>query len=331
MDIGTHMLTGYMIAWTAAFTVTGYHDHLFLLAVVMAMLPDFDVFLFVIPESARRRFRGLGHRGITHTVIFLLACAAVVAWIFHVVYGTDLLTGIALASVAGLSHTFIDSLTSFSFPALAPFSWKDRSLDLDGAVSWYMVPFSVLSLCAMWWMRVNGVSFGTYQLFVGLVLAVIVCHYMARLAVKLYVERVVYRGLWAKVNPTPTLLKFYVMVKKEVRGTNLIEYMLMKLPRSRGPPERRYIELDRLGGALVGKPADVYEAAVASSGAIPSPRNGDVSSLAAAPLPSDDGSWKFFWFDWKDWSPMRGTPGTLVTIGPDGSIAAENGSRRISW
>lgn len=72
MDIGTHMLIGYMIAWTAAFTITGYHDYLFLLAVVMTMIPDFDIFLFLIPKGVRRRFRGLGHRGITHTVLFLL-------------------------------------------------------------------------------------------------------------------------------------------------------------------------------------------------------------------------------------------------------------------
>ena len=56
------------------------------------------------------------------------------------------------------------------------------------------------------------------------------------------------------------------MVKKEVVGTNLVEYILMKLPRSRAQPERRYFELDRLGGNDIGKPADVYEAAVASSG-----------------------------------------------------------------
>ena len=331
MDIGTHMLVGYMIAWTAAFTVTGYHDYLFLLAVVMAMLPDFDVFLFLIPKGARRRYRGLGHRGITHTIVFLLACAAVVAWLFHVVYDTDLLAGIALACVAGLSHAFIDSLTSFSFPALAPFSWKDRSLDIDGAVTWYMVPFSIFSMIAMWEMRVINVPFGTYELFVGLVLGVMVAHYLARLAVKLYVERVLYRGQWAKVNPTPTLLKFYVMVKRKVREVNVIEYILMKLPRSRAQPERRYFELDGLGGQSFARPTDVYEAAVASAGALASLGKMDPAAMAAMPLPPEGGSWKFFWFDWNDWNPMRGVPGTLVTVGGDGSIAAESGSRRIQW
>jgi len=331
MDIGTHMLIGYMIAWTAAFTFTGYHDYLFMLAVLMTMIPDFDFFLLVIPRRFRRRYRALGHRGATHSIIFLFGCAIVLSYIFSVIYRIDLYYGILLASIAGLSHNFIDSLTSFSFPSLAPFSWKDRSLDIDGAVTWYMIPFSIFSLSAMWWMRVNNVPFGTYELFVGLVLSVLVAHYLARLAVKLYVERVLYRGQWAKVNPTFTLLKFYVMVKKEVRGINLIEYILMKLPRSRAQPERRYFELDRPGGQSFARPTDVYEAAVASAGALASSGKMDPAAMAAMPLPPEGGSWKFFWFDWNDWNPMRNVPGTLVTVGGDGSIAAESGSRRIQW
>ena len=121
------------------------------------------------------------------------------------------------------------------------------------------------------------------------------------------------------------------MVKRNVRGTNMVEYLLMKLPRSRGRPETRYMELDRLGASGAAAPTDVYEAAVLSSGAIPAPRSKDVSSLAAAPLDSADGSWRFFWFDWNDRNPVRGVPGTLVTVGPDGSVSAEVGSRRISW
>jgi membrane-bound metal-dependent hydrolase YbcI (DUF457 family) len=302
-----------------------------MLAVVMTMIPDFDVFLFAIPRRFRRRFRALGHRGATHSIIFLLGCAIVVSYIFSVVYKIDLASGIILASIAGLSHNFIDSLTSFSFPSLAPFSWKDRSFDIDGAVTWYMIPFSIFSLSAMWWMRVHDVPFSTYEVFVGFVVSVLVAHYLSRLSVKLYVERVLYRGQWAKVNPTFTLLKFYVMVKKEVFGTNLIEYILMKLPRSRAQPERRYFELDRLGGNDIGKPADVYEAAVASSAALASNDIKEASNMAAAPLPSDGGSWKFFWFDWNGWSPMRGTPGTIVTVAPDGRLDTERGSRRISW
>jgi membrane-bound metal-dependent hydrolase YbcI (DUF457 family) len=333
MDLGTHMLIGYMIAWTAAFTFTGYHEYLILLAVVMAMIPDFDFFLIAIPRRFRKRFRALGHRGATHSIIFILGCAIVVSYIFSVVYKIDLVLGIILASIAGLSHTFIDSLTSFPFPSLAPFSWKDRSFNLDGAVTWYMIPFGIFSLSAMWWMRVYNVPFGTYELFVGLVFALLFAHYLARLSVKLYVERVLYRGQRARVNPTYTLLKFYVVVKKNIRGINIIEYMLMRLPRSRVQPDRRYFELDRLDGEEIFNPGDVYEAVLSSSRALRPKRIGELSNVAAAHIPSEDEGalWKIFWFDWNDWNPVRGTPGTIVTVGPDGRLSEQMATRRISW
>jgi len=331
MDIGTHMLVGYMIAWTAAFTVTGYHDYLFLLAVVMAMLPDFDVFLFLIPKGARRRYRGLGHRGITHTIVFLLACAAVVAWLFHVVYDTDLLAGIALACVAGLSHAFIDSLTSFSFPALAPFSWKDRSLDIDGAVTWYMVPFSIFSMIAMWEMRVINVPFGTYELFVGLVLGVMVAHYLARLAVKLYVERVRYRGRGARLDPTFSLLSFYVALGNRVRDATVVEYFHASLLGSRAGGSRRYFELARPTETDFGPPRDIYEAVLASSRALPPNGIKDLSSMAATQLPSMEGEWSLFWFDWNGWIPVGPTPGIVVTVSPGSDLSVQPASQRIRW
>lgn len=331
MDIGTHMLIGYMIAWTAAFTFTGYHESLILLAVVMTMIPDFDFLLIAIPRGFRRRFRGFKHRGITHTILFLIGCALVLSYIFSVVYGIDLVDGIIVATIAGLSHAFIDSLTSFAFPNLAPFSWKERSLDLDGAVTWYMVPFSVISLIAMWEMRVYNVPFGTYEAFVASVLAFIVAHYVARLGVKLYVEKVLYRGQRAKVNPTFTLLSFYVMIWKRVRGVNIIEYVQTKLPRSRKQPARRYFELDRLDGEDITRPADLYEVVLASSKALVPRGIKDLSTVAAAPQPSKEGEWKIFWFDWNDWNPVLGTPGTIVTVSPGGWLVAESGTRRISW
>jgi len=331
MDIGTHMLIGYMIAWTAAFMFTGYHEFLILLAVVMTMIPDFDFLLFAIPRGFRRRFRGFKHRGITHTVLFLIGCALVVSYIFSVVYGIDLVDGIIVALIAGLSHAFIDSLTSFAFPNLAPFSWKERSLDLDGAVTWYMVPFSVISLIAMWEMRAYNVPFGTYEVFVASVLAFIAAHYVARLGVKLYVERVLYRGQQAKVNPTFTLLSFYVMIRKRVHDVNIIEYVQTRLPRSRRQPARKYFELDRLDGEGITRPADLYEAVLASSKALVPRGIKDLTSVAAAPQPSNEGEWKIFWFDWNGWNPVRGTEGTLVTIAPDGGLSEERASRRISW
>jgi membrane-bound metal-dependent hydrolase YbcI (DUF457 family) len=222
MDLFTHMLIGYLIGWLAAFTPLGYNEYMILLPVVMAMLPDFDVILYVVPKSVRRRFRGIKHRGISHTILFLAGAAGVVAYIFHSLVGTALLSGFILAFLGGLSHVLLDGLTSFAFPYLGPFSWRERSLDLDGAVTWYMMPFSLFSIIAMWSARAYGFPFDLYKLFVAFVFSGIAIHYIARLSVKLYVERVLYTGQGAKVNPTFTLLSFYVMLRRQLDGVNII-------------------------------------------------------------------------------------------------------------
>ena len=331
MDLFTHMLMGYLIGWLSAFTVTGYDEYLILLPVVMSMLPDFDFVLYAIPRSIRRRFRGFKHRGISHTVVFLVACAFVVAYLFHVMAGTPLLAGFVLALLGGLSHVLLDGLTSFAFPYLGPFSWKERSADLDGAVTWYMVPFSLFSIVTMWSMRAYAVPFYTYTLFVTLVFSVIALHYLARLSVKLYVERVVYRGRGARVNPTFTLLSFYVTLQRPVRGATVVEYFHTSILKSRAGGSRRYFELDKTSDTDFGPPKDIYEAVLASSRALAQNGVEDLSSKAAMPLPSKEDEWNLFWFDWNGWSPVASTPGIAVTVSSEGSLSVQSSSQRIRW
>lgn len=331
MDLFTHMLIGYLIGWLAAFTATGYNEYLMLIPVVMAMLPDFDFVLYIVPRSVRRRFRGFKHRGISHTVVFLAACALVVAWLFNRLAGTGLLAGFVLALLGGLSHVLLDALTSFAFPYLGPFSWRERSLDLDGAVTWYMVPFSLFSIVGMWSMRAYTVPFTTYTLFVAFVFSAIGAHYLARLSVKLYVERLLYKGRGAKVNPTFTLLSFYVVLRNRVGGATVTEYFHTSILRPGAGGSRKYYEVDRVPEAGPVRPRDVSEAVLASSRALAQNGLSDLSNMAAMQLPSKEGEWSLFWFDWNGWSPVAPTPGLAVVVSGDGTLSVQPSSQRIRW
>ena len=331
MDLFTHMLIGYLIGWLAAFTATGYNEYLLLVPVVMAMIPDFDFVLYVVPRSVRRRFRGIKHRGISHTLVFLGICALVVACLFNVLARTPLLASVVLALLGGLSHVLLDGLTSFAFPYLGPFSWRERSLDLDGAVTWYMVPFSLFSIATMWSMRAYAVPFSTYTVFVTFVFSVIGLHYLARLSVKLYVERVLYKGRGAKVNPTFTLLSFYVVLRNQVGGATVAEYFHTSILKPGAGGSRKYYEVDRGPEAESGRPKDVYEAVLASSRALAQNGISDLSTMAAMPLPSKGGEWSLFWFDWNGWSPVAPTPGLAVAVSGDGALSAQPSSQRIRW
>ncbi|MBM4249817.1 MAG: metal-dependent hydrolase [Euryarchaeota archaeon] len=325
------MLIGYLVGWLGAFTFVGYNEYLLLLPVVMAMLPDFDVVLYALPRGVRRRFRGIRHRGTSHTLVFLGAGALVVAYIFNVVAGIPLLAGFVLALLGGLSHVLLDAMTSFAFPYLGPFSWKERSLDLDGAVTWYMVPFSLFSILAMWGMRAYAVPFQTYTMFVTFVFSVIGLHYLARLSVKLYVERVLYKGRGARVNPTSSLLSFYVVLRSRVRGSTVVEYFHTSLLGRGQAPARRYFELERPAESGAAPPGNVQEAVLASSRALAQNGITDLSSMAAMQLPSKVGEWSLFWFDWNSWRPVGPTPGVAVTVAPGSAPSAVPASHRISW
>ena len=333
MDLFTHMLIGYMIAWVCAFTVTGYHDYLFLICSLMTMIPDFDVVLYVVPKRYRERVRGIRHRGVSHTIVFIIVCAAVVALLFTALGKATFLPAFFVAILGGLSHIIIDGMTSFPFPYLAPFSWKDRSLDIDGAVTWYMVPYSVTSILMMWSMRSYGFPFETYRIVVLIVFSGIVLHYLARLTVKMYTERVLHRNEHVKVNPTPRLLSFYLMKYKKVHGVRMIEYEFTRLLRSRTKGERLYFEVERVAKEkeVVAQPKDIYAALLASSAALPPQVYPDMSRVAAKPIAAKKGHWRFFWFDWNDWNPMKGTKGQMVTVHPDAKPVVESAIEKIAW
>jgi hypothetical protein len=333
MDLFTHMLIGYMIGWVCAFTVTGYHDFLFLICCLMTMIPDFDMVLYAVPKRIRTRVRGIRHRGVSHTLVFVVVCAAIVAIIFTALGKVTFLPAFFVAILGGLSHVIIDATTSYGFPYLAPFSWKDRSLDLDGAVTWYMVPYSVTTIITMWSMRAYAVPFQTYKIVVGVVFLGIILHYMARLTVKLYTERVLHRKEHVKVNPTPRLLSFYLMKYKKVHGVRMIEYQFTRLLLSKGGDERLYFEVERLAKEeeVEAEPKDIYDALLASSAALPSQGYADMSRVAAKPMSLKGDQWKFFWFDWNDWNPMKGTKGQMVTLLPGAKPVVESATEKISW
>jgi len=287
----------------------------------------------LVPKRIRKRVRGIGHRGVSHTIVFIAICSAVVTLIFNLLVGTPLVAGYFLALFGGLSHIAADALTSYAFPYLAPFSWRPRSLDLDGAVSAHMVPFSLINILIMWGMRAYQFPLELYKIYVLFVFLGIVAHYIARLGVKLYIENDLYRGQGVKVNPTPMLLSFYVMRNKKRHGVKMIEYIYTHLPISRNKQTRRYFEVDRLrpDGGNIKEPKDVYDAVVATSGAIKGKSYKDLSNVAVANLPSAQGQWRMFWFDWSNWNPVSGTKGQLVTFIPGSEPKVEVLTHRIAW
>lgn len=331
MDFFTHMLIGYMLGWMTVWGVTGYNEYLILLSVVMAMIPDYDVFLYAIPRRFRAKARGIHHRGITHTILFVSGCSIVMSYLFHISFGTDFVAGIFIAFIGGLSHVVTDLMTSFSVPHLAPFSWKARSLDIDGAITWYMIPYSLFCIITMWQFRVYLIDIKYFSILVTFVFLGIGVHYLIRLTIKYYVERIVFKGEGVKLIPNVFLLSFYVRKIRQMNGVNVKEYVFTRLRRSKPGDERRYFEVDKVSDAKSARPKDAYEAVLATSSALASNGFTDLENTSAIPKESGDGAWEVFWFDWHNWNPFREIPGILVKIAPDSGMSVASASRKVRW
>jgi membrane-bound metal-dependent hydrolase YbcI (DUF457 family) len=333
VDFFTHMLVGYMLGWMAVWGFNDYNEYLILLSVIMAMIPDFDVFLYAIPRRFRDKVRGIHHRGITHTVLFVFGLSIFMSCLFHVFFNTEIVMGIFIAFVGGLSHVVADLMTSYAVPHLAPFSWKSRSLDIDGAITWYMIPYSLACIIAMWQFRVHLIEIKYFSILVTFVFLGIGIHYLIRLSVKYYVERVLFKGQGVKLIPNVFLLSFYVRRTRHIDGVNVREYIFTRVRKSKKTDERRYYEVDGFPAShpVLQTPKDVYEAVLSSSSALASNGFKDLENTSAIPTESSNGTWEIFWFDWHRWNPMRETTGIKVKLSPGIAMSVTSASMKVRW
>lgn len=98
-------------------------------AVALSRLPDYDL---MVPF--------VDHRGITHTVVFLLVVASLLAgagWAFADAFGTPPVPTAAVGAIAGTvavgSHLLADALTPAGVPLLWPLSKKRYTLSVARA------------------------------------------------------------------------------------------------------------------------------------------------------------------------------------------------------
>lgn len=100
-------------------------------AVALARLPDYDLQVPFVE-----------HRGVTHTLLFLVLVAATLGWLGHLFagqFGTNQVQtaglGVLVAVVAVGSHLLADALTPYGVPLLWPLTGRRYSVSLAPATS----------------------------------------------------------------------------------------------------------------------------------------------------------------------------------------------------
>lgn len=137
MDPITHSLVGGMAAKTIGTTKRRFWVMMFL-----GTAPDFDVL-----------FNGFGswafwlqHRGISHSILGIVAQALLYAWIFQKWDVGSYRQRASQYSLPLFFHSVCDYLTSFGVPFFSPFTFQDYSADLMGGLAVLPILFMSVGL-----------------------------------------------------------------------------------------------------------------------------------------------------------------------------------------
>jgi len=206
MDPFTHFLLGYLIT----FGIWGPDQIQYVVAGALAGgLPDADIVFFPLA----RRFPGLRHRGLSHSIVGVTVIAIVGVFAVPPLLGTVLGPSFASGSpvfffvaleAGGLSHVLLDSMDHWSIPPFAPFSQREYHLDADRIMNLGAMIFTVASYAALIyeggrvprWMWV-----GTSWLLLAMVVAYFVVRLTGRWRVGVAVRREGFAWVVPQANP----------------------------------------------------------------------------------------------------------------------------------
>ncbi|MCI4342477.1 MAG: metal-dependent hydrolase, partial [Thermoplasmata archaeon] len=153
MDLFTHVILGYLIAFGAV----GFQPGYLAAGAIAGGLPDGDVVFFLIA----RRFPMFRHHGITHSIFGVTVVAIAGGFLApRILPGSPLLYFLVM-ELAGLGHIAGDAFTHFSVAPLLPFSNRPLEIDADRAINFLTLVVSVGALFLLGSERFR-VSFDVY-------------------------------------------------------------------------------------------------------------------------------------------------------------------------
>lgn len=316
MDLFTHVLVAYLIAYGIAGSAPGY-----LAAGALAGgLPDADVLFFPLAK----RFPILRHHGITHSIFGVSVVAVVGALVApHLAPGSPWVY-LLVMEAAGLAHIFLDGLTHFSVPPFLPFSEMKLELDADRAINFVTLVVSVSAFYLLLGVERNHVAFVYYLGTLWGLTAFFLAYFGLRLGARLRIGQILKKRPEFAV-PVPT--------------GNPFNWLLLKEDRTDARERTTYAEY-RFGRGIVGGPwtIDVPTVSSDASGPVTTPEEALSRSFAAARAasslfeqtyhfgearPDPRGGWDVFWYS-LEFTAFGRAAGVRVHLAPDGAVRAKS-------
>jgi len=130
MDFVSHFFLGFLLG---ALTINTLGLDFYIFAAIMAIFPDFDVFLFPLLKKKKRYY--LSHRGASHSYITGAIISAITGLIFCLITGKSFLLAYIISWLFYSLHVTLDLFTTSKIPIFYPFSKKEYRLSVDRAIN----------------------------------------------------------------------------------------------------------------------------------------------------------------------------------------------------
>jgi membrane-bound metal-dependent hydrolase YbcI (DUF457 family) len=316
MDLFTHVLIGYLLAFGA----TGFQPGYLAAGAIAGGLPDGDVVFFPIA----RRYPIFRHHGITHSIFGVTVVALVGAWLAPKVIPGSSLTYFVVMELGGLGHVASDAFTNFSVAPLLPFSKRPLALDADRAINAITLGVSVGALFLLGLERFR-VPFLVYQVSVWGLAAFYATYFAIRLAGRLRIRQV-QRSMpeYATAIPTANPLRWTLLYEKREAGRLRTGYLDYRLGRGLvGAPRRLDVPLEETPAA---GPVATPEEALARSYPVARKASSilDQTYHTGTAVPRPGGGWRVAWYS-LEFAAFGRAAAVSVEIDPSGVVHAKRG------
>jgi membrane-bound metal-dependent hydrolase YbcI (DUF457 family) len=315
MDLFTHVLIGYLLA----FSVTGFQPGYLAAGALAGGLPDGDVVFFLIA----RRYPIFRHHGITHSIFGVTLVAIVGGFLAPRILPGSPLVYFLVMELAGLGHIAGDAFTHFSVAPLLPFSNRPLEIDADRAINFLTLGVSVGALVLLGSERFH-VAFWVYLASVYGLAAFYATYFAVRLTGRYRIGRI-RRTMPEFTTPIPTAnpLRWLLVYERKEEGrvrAGVAEYRLGQ--GLVGPVRRLDVPLTGEGSG----PVASADEALARSYPVARKANRilDDTYHTGTAVPREGGGWLVRWYS-LEFAAFGRAAGVRVEIEPSGELRAHSG------
>lgn len=225
MDIFTHMFFTYLINFGIG--SLKFNEYAMVFGIAIGVIPDFDILWFPIGQ----RYSIARHRGISHSIFFIVIATIVLAAIFAPIIRVNFFALCLIGIISGLGHICLDMLTTIGIPVFWPFSKRELHLDLERAINPYFMGISIFFIFFLFQLRVIKFDYPIFLIIITIITVTIILYYIAKLILKIYIQ-VSFSSPIYKIHALPTagFYKWFLVgknVQEEVMKLKYCRYNLL--------------------------------------------------------------------------------------------------------